>query len=766
MKHVLFSIVTTFILGISTTHASIINLDVDSDSININAQIDYLLSSSENLDIVAIHNFFNDRFTSNHRQLVVADLSEEDLWLRVHINNPSKNELDRILMFDTQSAVLLKQFIKVNNNLFTILETGRNIPFTERPLSSSTLAFQIQIPPGQSQHYFKVSADQSILMDLRLLKEPHFYQMKFKQDTLYGALLMFLILIASSAIFQSFRKRRLIYLSIAAFALTKLVSIIGSFGFYSPWIDISFIDVLIHNSMNMLSNGAFILLVTHLMQSLSEKINQVLWYIATLSVFVALYSFSAETTQLTMYFTGFTLIIHSALAGIIIMGHGKYTQLTYIAAYLMVLQACLTTLTLIGKIDLLYPITVLQPLSFVVITYLLFFDQYFKTDSYSSASLVDSSDIEFTQQVPDFLKAFCNDLSIPISSIFEFTEALNDTNLSIKQREMLNTINDSTIELLRNSEKMYAFHRILVSADVSMNSVQLHSLIHKQISSFTLQASNKEVELICDIQHQVPKKVLIDAQGVKFILSALLRHSLLNTPSGEIICKVTPDEDNKIRIRVTDTGQGIRSEELRKAFLFTHSSSELTHKTLSICSMLAKQMGGEMGASSELGKGSTYWLTIPIITEIENNKFLSDAKKLLRTTKILIIDDNNTSRNVIQQYAADVGIQVDSCRNAHEALVLMQTKNHLDQAFDFLFIDQNMPTINGIQLANRLKNNPRLSNYINVVLLTDQDTSESDSLLNDNGIDYILNKPVSSDEMYQLLLKSLPQFRDDIIIEN
>jgi len=750
-----FSLTTSSIL-----HASIITLDPDQDSINIAPQIEYMQSSNKDLDIAAIFNFFDDRFTSNQRQLMVSNLADGDLWLKAQFHNPGDTILDRVLTFDTLSAVYLQQFIPITSSNFETINTGKNIIFSERPLPSATLAFTLKIPPGLSQHYFKASADESVLIDLRLQKPSYFYQIRFKHDMMFGALLTLFILLIFLAFFQSFLKQRIVFLGISAFALTSFLSFFGALGFYSPWINIAFIDVLIKNSMLVLSNGALILIVTRLSVSISDSVNRLLWYITTLTIFISLYAFSFKTIHLNGFFSSFTIAIHILVASVIIFGSGNYSKLTVAAAYILLFQLCLTTLTLLGHIDSLHLISTLQPISTITAAYLIFFDQYLKRDSLISTVLIEN-EYNMNQQVPIFLRQFFDNLTIPINSVLEFSDFLTATNLSVKQRDFLNTINNSTHELLRSTEEMYSYQRILDPHNSeALKLVNLHNLIHKQVAAFTLQAYKKEIELICDIHHQVPKKVHIDEQAIRFILSSLLAHSLNSTQSGEVICKVTRDDTNKIRIRVTDTGQGMRADELRQAFQISRYSNNNIQTTLPICAMLTKKIEGTIGASSELGRGSTYWFTLPATAEQENSKFLSDAKKLLRTVKILIIDDNNSSRKVIQQYAENIGIQVDSCRNAHEALILMQTKNHLDQAFDFVFIDRHMPNINGIQLANRLKNNSRLSNYINIVLLTDSDTTEFDPLLKENGIDYILNKPVSSSEMYQLLLKSIPHFRD------
>jgi len=164
-------------------------------------------------------------------------------------------------------------------------------------------------------------------------------------------------------------------------------------------------------------------------------------------------------------------------------------------------------------------------------------------------------------------------------------------------------------------------------------------------------------------------------------------------------------------------------------------------------------MGGNLYIETRVDKGSTFSFTLPNKPISEDQSQEQDMGHVLQGLSLLIVDDNSTLRKVIQRYASSWGMQSDNTYNGKEALALLRSQSNLDTPFDAILIDQDMPIMDGFQLAKRIQKDPDIDQSIIKIMLTGMSISGSQKEVIQYGIDQVITKPVSAQSLKQALAK-------------
>ncbi|MGH8186773.1 MAG: response regulator, partial [Steroidobacteraceae bacterium] len=209
---------------------------------------------------------------------------------------------------------------------------------------------------------------------------------------------------------------------------------------------------------------------------------------------------------------------------------------------------------------------------------------------------------------------------------------------------------------------------------------------------------------------------------------------------------------------VRDTGIGISRESLDKLFQpFTQADSSTTRKFggtglgLSIVRKLVEMMGGQVGAHSDVGKGSTFWFTLPL-EQIAPSDVARQRPEVPRGGRVLLVDDNETNRLVLANQMQHAGYQVQTARNAQEALQLLRTPGQ--GAFDVVVLDYQMPDIDGAMLGEQIMQARDIA-PTRLMLLTSLDRSGDMQRFAQIGFTAYLTKPVRTRELLDCLRRAL-----------
>ena len=369
----------------------------------------------------------------------------------------------------------------------------------------------------------------------------------------------------------------------------------------------------------------------------------------------------------------------------------------------------------------------------------------------------------------EFLSNLSHELRTPLNGVLGMSELLGDTPLSNSQRDYLETIQMSGQDMVRMINRVSDYAKLNAGRiQINESEFDIVEIAEKNLNKFQHQAKQAQIELVLNLATDVPNRICCDESRLHTIMENLLENAMRQTQHGEIELRISLAEVNHqqaLAISIRDTGKGLNKDTLKQ--LMSKQMGPLTPNEsgiqgadfgLTLCKRLIEAMGGTMYIESNQNIGTSISFNIPF-KSVESSQPAKAQDDILSGLSILVVDDNSTLRKVIQRYAKSWGANADSTFSGKEALALLRSQQNLGTPYDIILIDQDMPIMDGFQLAKRIHEDPEINKDLIKVMLTGLGISNSHNSVRNFGIHQVITKPVSSRALKKVLAQHVRNAR-------
>lgn len=371
-----------------------------------------------------------------------------------------------------------------------------------------------------------------------------------------------------------------------------------------------------------------------------------------------------------------------------------------------------------------------------------------------------------SQEKSHFISHLNHEIRTPINGILGGVEQLKTTQLSVKQQDYINNITSCADLLLNLVNEVLDLSKIAAGKlEIDPVEFELDKVIQQSISMLAPSAARKNLSLNLNMDKNLPHYLRGDSLRLQQVIINLLNNAIKFTDTGKVTLEIKLHHQqgigkpNHLLFRVIDTGHGIAKDVLPRLFQdFTQANKSVTRTFggtglgLSICRKLIALMGGEIGAQSVIGKGSTFWFIIPLISveksSLDKHKDTSTSFKKDETLdrfNILITEDNPINQQVLKELLTSLNQNFIIANNGAEAIKLFQQNE-----FDLVFMDMNMPILDGFSATKRIRQ-LETGKEIPIIILTADTYSLDKKELLKNGVTQIIHKPVTKDKLSEIL---------------
>jgi len=370
------------------------------------------------------------------------------------------------------------------------------------------------------------------------------------------------------------------------------------------------------------------------------------------------------------------------------------------------------------------------------------------------------------QAKSDFLANMSHEIRTPMNAVIGMAHLALGTELTPKQQDYLKKIQTSANSLLGIINDILDFSKI-EAGKLDMEAVEfdLAATLDNVANVISVKAQEKEnLEVLFYLDSRVPHYLVGDPLRLNQILVNLGNNAVKFTEQGEIVLttKIIERADDKVALQfaIRDTGIGMTAQQQSKLFqAFSQADTSTTRKFggtglgLSISKRLVDMMGGEIRVESEPGRGTVFSFTANLGLGKKEVKKRHRPPSDLHGMKVLVVDDNATSRNILQDMLESFSLTVTLAASGEEGLAEIERADR-DKPFALVIMDWKMPGLDGIETSERIKNHRKLSNIPAIILVTAYGREEIMQRAEQIGLEGFLIKPVSPSVLFDTILQA------------